>query len=76
MGLVGNCADVLPELVRRGMVPDILTDQTSAHDELNGYVPNGMALKDALALRCSNPDEYTRRSMEAMGQHVSARCWR
>jgi urocanate hydratase len=72
VGLVGNCADVLPELVRRGLVPDILTDQTSAHDALNGYVPNGMELKDALALRCSNPDEYTRRSMAAMGQHVSA----
>ena len=47
VGLVGNCADVLPELVRRGVVPDILTDQTSAHDELNGYVPNGMTLAEA-----------------------------
>jgi len=72
VGLVGNCADVLPELVRRGIVPDILTDQTSAHDALNGYVPNGMELKEALALRCSNPDEYTRRSVDAMGQHVTA----
>ncbi len=72
VGLVGNCADVLPELVRRGLVPDILTDQTSAHDALNGYVPNGMELKDALALRCSNPDEYSRRSLDAMGQHVTA----
>jgi urocanate hydratase len=72
VGLVGNCADVLPELVRRGVVPDILTDQTSAHDALHGYVPNGMDLNDALALRCSNPDEYSRRSVEAMGQHVSA----
>src|SRR5580693_8927536 len=58
VGLVGNCADVLPELVKRGIVPDILTDQTSAHDALNGYVPNGMELKEALALRTKNPDEY------------------
>ncbi|HEV8147565.1 MAG TPA: urocanate hydratase [Bryobacteraceae bacterium] len=72
VGLVGNCADVLPEMVRRGAVPDILTDQTSAHDPLNGYVPNGMSLAEALALRCSDPEEYTRRSMEAMGVHVDA----
>src|SRR5271169_2563572 len=49
VGLVGNCADVLPELARRGVVPDLLTDQTSAHDPLEGYVPNGMSLQDALA---------------------------
>ncbi|MGD0435396.1 MAG: urocanate hydratase [Bryobacteraceae bacterium] len=72
VGLVGNCADVLPELVRRGVVPDILTDQTSAHDALNGYIPNGIPLEDALALRCSNPDEYVRRSLDAMAQHVNA----
>src|ERR1700687_167620 len=72
IGLVGNCADVLPEFVRRGIVPDILTDQTSAHDALQGYVPNGMPLKDALALRCGNPDEYMRRSLDAMGLHVTA----
>src|ERR1700677_436900 len=72
VGLVGNCADVLPELARRGAVPDILTDQTSAHDELNGYVPNGMALDDALALRCADPDEYIKRSIDSMGQHVRA----
>jgi urocanate hydratase len=72
VGLVGNCADVLPEMVRRGFVPDILTDQTSAHDPLQGYVPNGMPLHDALALRCSNPDEYVRRSFDAMAQHVRA----
>ena len=72
VGLVGNCADVLPEMVRRSIVPDILTDQTSAHDPLQGYVPNGMGLRDALALRCSNPDEYVRRSFEAMAQHVRA----
>jgi urocanate hydratase len=72
VGLVGNCADVLPEMVKRGIVPDVLTDQTSAHDALNGYVPNGMPLEDALRLRADNPDEYIERSMAAMGQHVEA----
>src|SRR5205814_644514 len=72
IGLVGNCADVLPELVRRGVVPDILTDQTSAHDALNGYVPNGMSLDDALALRKKNPDEYIDRAMQSMAVHVEA----
>ncbi|MFY9557276.1 MAG: urocanate hydratase [Blastocatellia bacterium] len=72
VGLVGNCADVLPELTRRGIVPDLLTDQTSAHDALNGYVPTGMTLEEAAALRRDNPDEYVLRSLEAMGRHVSA----
>src|SRR2546421_10720212 len=72
VGLVGNCADVLPEIVRRGMVPDVLTDQTSAHDALNGYVPNGMSLEDAIELRRKNPDEYIERSMQAMATHVEA----
>src|SRR5579864_6504530 len=72
VGPVGNCADVIPEMVRRGIVPDILTDQTSAHDPLQGYVPNGMPLPDALALRCSNPDEYIWRSFDSMAQHVRA----
>jgi urocanate hydratase len=72
VGLVGNCGDVLPELVRRGVVPDALTDQTSAHDALNGYVPNGMGLDDALRLRRENPDEYVRRAMETMATHVRA----
>jgi urocanate hydratase len=72
VGLVGNCADVLPEIVKRGVVPDILTDQTSAHDALNGYVPNGMSLEDALALRVKKPDEYIERSMRAMAVHVEA----
>ena len=72
VGLVGNCADLLPEMVRRGIVPDVLTDQTSAHDALNGYVPNGISLKEALQLRVDNPDEYVRRSMAAMAQHVEA----
>ena len=72
VGLVGNCADVLPEMVKRGVVPDVLTDQTSAHDALNGYVPNGMTLEDALALRRKDPDEYIERSMQSMAVHVEA----
>ena len=72
VGLVGNCADVLPEMVKRGVVPDVLTDQTSAHDALNGYVPNGMTLGDALKLRVNNPEEYVGRSMRSMGTHVEA----
>lgn len=72
VGLVGNCAEVLPEMVRRGIVPDVLTDQTSAHDALNGYVPHGMSLADALALRASKPDEYVERSMRSMAVHVEA----
>src|SRR2546421_880297 len=72
VGLVGNCADVLPEIVSRGIVPDVLTDQTSAHDALNGYVPNGMSLEDALALRAKNPDEYVDRAMQSMAVHVEA----
>ena len=72
VGLVGNCADVLPEMERRGIVPDVLTDQTSAHDALNGYVPHGMSFEDALELRASNPDEYTERSMQSMATHVEA----
>src|SRR5881392_1490571 len=72
VGLVGNCADVLPELVRRGVVPDVVTDQTNAHDALNGYVPNGMSLEDALTLRKQNPDEYIDRAMQSMALHVEA----
>jgi urocanate hydratase len=72
VGLVGNCADVLPELVRRNIVPDVLTDQTSAHDALNGYVPNGMTLDEASDLRTANPEEYVKRSMQTMGAHVQA----
>ena len=72
VGLVGNCADVLPEIVKRGIVPDVVTDQTSAHDALNGYVPHGMPLEDALALRRKNPDEYIERAMKSMAVHVEA----
>ena len=72
VGLVGNCADVLQELVRRNIVPDLLTDQTSAHDALNGYVPTGITMDEAAALRRDNPNEYIRRSMDTMASHVSA----
>jgi urocanate hydratase len=72
IGLEGNCADVLPELVRRDIVPDVLTDQTSAHDPLNGYVPAGLPLAAALALRASDPAEYVRRSTASMVTHVRA----
>jgi urocanate hydratase len=72
VGLVGNCADVLPEIARRGLVPDVLTDQTSAHDELNGYVPSGMPLEQALQLRTRDPAEYVRRSRASMATHVRA----
>jgi len=70
VGLLGNCADLIPELAKRGVVPDILTDQTSAHDPINGYVPNGMTLEQALELRKSNPQEYRKRAIAAMGEHV------
>ena len=72
VGLVGNCADVLPELVRREIVPDVLTDQTSAHDALNGYVPHGISLEEARRLRATNPDEYIARAMTSMATHVEA----
>ena len=72
VGLVANCADVLPELVRRGWAPDIVTDQTSAHDALNGYVPNGMTLDEALELRSLKQSEYVDRSMAAMAVHCQA----
>src|SRR5712692_1820208 len=70
VGLVGNCADIIPELARRGVVPDLLTDQTSAHDPIGGYVPNGIALEAAHELRKKNPEEYKKRSLAAMAEHV------
>ncbi|HVC20417.1 MAG TPA: urocanate hydratase [Vicinamibacterales bacterium] len=72
IGLLANAADVLPELVRRGLVPDVVTDQTSAHDALNGYVPNGLPLDAAVQLRRERPAEYIARSMAAMAAHVQA----
>ncbi|MBN8704336.1 MAG: urocanate hydratase [Bacteroidetes bacterium] len=72
VGLVGNAADVLPELLRRNLVPDVLTDQTSAHDELNGYIPNHYSFENALHLRISDPQKYIQESIRTMGDHVSA----
>jgi len=72
VGLVGNAAEVLPELVRRGVTPDVVTDQTSAHDMLNGYVPAGMSLEAAASLRASNPAEYVKRSTASAVEHVRA----
>src|SRR5258708_10188046 len=70
VGLIGNCADVIPELAERGVIPDILTDQTSAHDPLNGYVPNGMTLEQALELRKNDPKGYLERSLDSIARHV------
>jgi urocanate hydratase len=72
IGLLGNCAEVLPELVRRGWHPDVVTDQTSAHDPLGGYVPGGLTLDEAAALRAEDPDGYVRRSYASMAAHVDA----
>jgi urocanate hydratase len=72
VGLVGNCAEILPEMLRRGIIPDLLTDQTSAHDPLNGYVPAGLTLTEADELRRSDPQTYTKRAIESMGVHVEA----
>ncbi len=72
VGLCANAADVLPALVTRGVTPDVLTDQTSAHDALNGYVPNGFSFTEALGLRSRRPEEYVERSMAAMAAHVRA----
>lgn len=72
IGLLGNAAEVLPEMLKKGYQPDIVTDQTSAHDELNGYVPAGITLEQALELRKSNPQEYIRQAMDSMAVHVRA----
>jgi urocanate hydratase len=72
VGLVGNCAEVLPELVRRGVKVDAVTDQTSAHDPLNGYVPAGISLEEADELRRSDPRAYVERSAQSMARHVEA----
>jgi urocanate hydratase len=72
VGLLGNCAEVLPELARRGWVPDVLTDQTSAHDPLNGYIPAGVSVAEAGVLRRSNSAEYLRRARASIAEHVRA----
>lgn len=72
IGLVGNASDIHPELVKRNIIPDALTDQTSAHDELNGYVPGKMSLQDALTLRAKDPETYIKRSYESMARQMEA----
>jgi urocanate hydratase len=72
IGLLGNCAEIEPQLLGRGWRPDIVTDQTSAHDPLGGYVPGGLTLEAADALRSSDPDGYVRRSHASMAEHVEA----
>ena len=72
VGLCANAADIYPELVRRGVVPDLVTDQTSAHDPLQGYVPRGYSLEEALALREKDPKAYVKDSMASMAVHVEA----
>jgi urocanate hydratase len=72
VGLVGNAGDVHPELARRGEIPDVLTDQTSSHDMLKGYVPAGMTLDEALALRQKDPEGYQERAFETVAVHVEA----
>jgi urocanate hydratase len=72
VGLVGNTSEIEPELLRRNVIPDVLTDQTSAHDELNGYVPGGMSLADALALRARDPETYKKRSLESIANQMQA----
>jgi len=72
IGLIGNAAEVLPDLARRGVRPDLVTDQTSAHDELFGYVPAGLSLEDAIVLRAKDPAAYIERSVASMGTHVRA----
>lgn len=72
VALLGNAADILPKLVKMGFVPDVLTDQTSAHDELNGYVPHQISFEEALKLRSDNPGKYIDLSLDSMAVHVRA----
>lgn len=72
IGLLGNAADIYPELLRQGVIPDVVTDQTAAHDELAGYVPGGMAYQEALRLRKENPAHYIELSYASMVRHVRA----
>ncbi|WP_078412660.1 urocanate hydratase [Priestia abyssalis] len=72
IGLLGNAAEILPEMIARNFIPDVLTDQTSAHDPLNGYTPSGLTFEEASELRQSNPEEYVKRSKASMATHVKA----
>ena len=70
VGLVGNCADIVPELAARGVLPDVLTDQTSAHDPLNGYIPQGLSVEQAAELRQRDPKGYVERALDSIARHV------
>ncbi len=72
IGLVGNASEILPRLLERGIIPDVVTDQTSAHDPLNGYYPAGLSKIEADALRSADPEDYLRRSHHSIGEHVKA----
>jgi urocanate hydratase len=72
IGLIGNAADILPEMIRRDIIPDVLTDQTSAHDTLNGYIPSGMSFQEALKLRVANPGKYIKLAKETIVIHLEA----
>jgi len=72
IGLVGNAAEIFPEIFRRGIVPDVVTDQTSAHDELNGYIPEGYTVTEASRLRKKSPQDYIKRSYKSMVKHCDA----
>jgi len=72
IGLLGNASDILPEMIAKGFIPDVLTDQTSAHDPLNGYIPSEMSLEEAAELRKNNPEEYVKLSKASMAKHVRA----
>jgi urocanate hydratase len=72
VGLVGNTSEIEPALLQRGIIPDVLTDQTSAHDELNGYIPGGMSLDDAIALRAKKPEDYKKRALESIARQMEA----
>jgi len=72
IGLIGNASDILPEMIARNFIPDVLTDQTSAHDPLNGYTPSGMSMVEAAELRNANPEEYIKLSKASMAKHVRA----
>jgi urocanate hydratase len=69
IGLLGNAADIVPKIAKMGIIPDLVTDQTSAHDELDGYIPNGGTYQEALRMRKSNPDKYVQESYRAMAEH-------
>ncbi|HDJ26967.1 MAG: urocanate hydratase [Thermoplasmata archaeon] len=75
IGLLGNAADVYPELVKRGIVPDVVTDQTAAHDPLNGYIPSGYSVEEAAELRESNPEKYLEEVRKSLRRHVPAMIW-